>query len=73
MLATPTFYFMWVAYCLGTTAGQMTISQLVPFAGAAGLGALAATLVLPVSATRQRRRPHPVGLDVRHAGPSAHA
>ena len=22
---------LWVAYCLGTTAGQMTISQLVPF------------------------------------------
>jgi len=51
MLATPTFYFMWVAYCLGTTAGQMTISQLVPFASSAGLGALAATLALPVSAT----------------------
>jgi MFS transporter, OFA family, oxalate/formate antiporter len=50
MLATPTFYLMWVAYCLGTTAGQMAISQLVPFAGSAGLGALAATLVLPVSA-----------------------
>ena len=51
MLATPTFYFMWVAYCLGATAGQMTISQLVPFARSAGLGALAATLALPVSAT----------------------
>jgi MFS transporter, OFA family, oxalate/formate antiporter len=50
MLSTPTFYLMWVAYCLGTTAGQMAISQLVPFAGSAGLGALAATLVLPVSA-----------------------
>jgi MFS transporter, OFA family, oxalate/formate antiporter len=50
MLATPTFYLMWVAYCLGTTAGQMAISQLVPFAGSAGLGALASTLVLPVSA-----------------------
>jgi OFA family oxalate/formate antiporter-like MFS transporter len=50
MLATPTFYLMWVAYCLGTTAGQMAISQLIPFAGSAGLGALAATLVLPVSA-----------------------
>ena len=50
MLTTPTFYFMWVAYCLGATAGQMTISQLVPFARSAGLGALAATLALPVSA-----------------------
>jgi OFA family oxalate/formate antiporter-like MFS transporter len=29
----------------------MAISQLVPFAGSAGLGAVAATLVLPVSAT----------------------
>jgi OFA family oxalate/formate antiporter-like MFS transporter len=51
MLATPTFYFMWIAYCLGTTSGQMAISQLVPFAGSAGLGAAAATLVLPISAT----------------------
>jgi OFA family oxalate/formate antiporter-like MFS transporter len=51
MLATPTFYLMWIAYCLGTTAGQMTISQLIPFAGAAGLGAVAATFALPVSAT----------------------
>ena len=50
MLATPTFYFMWVAYCLGTTAGQMTISQLIPFARSAGLGALAAAFALPVSA-----------------------
>ena len=37
MLATPTFYKMWVAYCLGTTAGQMTISQLSPFARSAGI------------------------------------
>jgi OFA family oxalate/formate antiporter-like MFS transporter len=51
MLATPTFYLMWIAYCLGTTAGQMAISQLVPFARSAGLGAAAAVLVLPVSAT----------------------
>jgi len=50
MLSTPTFYFMWIAYCLGTAAGQMTISQLIPFAGAAGLGAVAATFALPVSA-----------------------
>jgi MFS transporter, OFA family, oxalate/formate antiporter len=50
MLATPTFYFMWVAYCLGTAAGQMTISQLIPFARSAGLGALAAAFALPVSA-----------------------
>src|SRR5205814_925951 len=37
MLRTPTFYALWVAYCLGATAGLMTISQLVPFAREAGL------------------------------------
>jgi OFA family oxalate/formate antiporter-like MFS transporter len=50
MLRMPTFYFLWIAYCFGTTAGLMTISQLVPFATASGLGAAAATLVLPISA-----------------------
>jgi MFS transporter, OFA family, oxalate/formate antiporter len=49
MLSTPAFYFLWVAYCLGTTAGQMTISQLVPFARSAGLGASVATISLIVS------------------------
>jgi OFA family oxalate/formate antiporter-like MFS transporter len=49
MLATPTFYFLWVAYALGTTAGQMTISQLVPFARAAGLGATIAAYSLVIS------------------------
>ena len=34
MLRTPAFYFMWVAYALGTAAGLMVISQLVPFAKA---------------------------------------
>jgi MFS transporter, OFA family, oxalate/formate antiporter len=42
-LRTPTFYFMWIAYCLGTVAGFMAISQLVPFARGVGLGAWAAT------------------------------
>ncbi len=32
MLRTPTAYFMWIAYALGTSAGLMVISQLVPFA-----------------------------------------
>jgi MFS transporter, OFA family, oxalate/formate antiporter len=32
VLHTPAFYFMWVAYALGTSAGLMVISQLVPFA-----------------------------------------
>ena len=30
MLRTTTFYALWVSYCLGATAGLMTISQLVP-------------------------------------------
>ena len=50
MLRMPTFYALWVAYCLGTTAGLMTISQLVPFAREAGLGATAATLGISVGA-----------------------
>jgi MFS transporter, OFA family, oxalate/formate antiporter len=37
MLATPTFYFMWIAYALGCTAGLMVISQLVPFAKSVGI------------------------------------
>jgi MFS family permease len=41
-LRTPTFYYMWVAYCLGTVAGFMAISQLVPFARGVGLGTWAA-------------------------------
>jgi MFS transporter, OFA family, oxalate/formate antiporter len=49
MLATPTFYALWVAFCCGTTAGQMTISQLVPFTRAAGLGATVATISLVVT------------------------
>ena len=50
MLRTPTFYALWVAYCLGTTAGLMTISQLVPFAREAGLGVAAATFAITIGA-----------------------
>ena len=50
MLRTRTFYALWVAYCLGATAGLMTISQLVPFARSAGLGAAAATFAITVGA-----------------------
>jgi MFS transporter, OFA family, oxalate/formate antiporter len=46
MLATPTFYALWVAYALGTTAGQMTISQLSPFARSAGIVAPVAIFVI---------------------------
>src|SRR6516165_6969557 len=50
MLWTGTFYALWVAYCLGTTAGLMTISQLVPFARNAGLAASVATFAIAVGA-----------------------
>jgi OFA family oxalate/formate antiporter-like MFS transporter len=50
VLRTPNFYLLWVAFCLGTTAGVMTISQLVPFARGAGLSAAAAALALTVGA-----------------------
>lgn len=50
MLGTAQFYYLWFAYCLGTTAGMMTISQLVPFARSAGLSAAAATFAITVGA-----------------------
>jgi len=50
MLRTLQFYFLWFAYCLGATAGLMTISQLVPFARSAGLTAAAATFAITVGA-----------------------
>ncbi len=50
MLRTPTFWLLWLGYCLGTTAGLMTISQLVPFARSAGLSAAAATLGITIGA-----------------------
>jgi len=50
-LRTPTFYFMWVAYALGCSAGQMVISQLVPFAKSVGIASAAiATMGLVVGA-----------------------
>src|SRR5216683_141667 len=51
VLATPTFYFMWIAYALGTSAGLMVISQLVPFARSQGVPSAAlATMGLFVGA-----------------------
>jgi OFA family oxalate/formate antiporter-like MFS transporter len=50
MLKTRTFYALWIAYALGTTAGVMVISQLAPFAKEAGHTALAASLAFPVGA-----------------------
>jgi OFA family oxalate/formate antiporter-like MFS transporter len=45
-LRTPAFYFMWIAYCLGTIAGFMAISQLVPYAKSVGLAALGTTAIV---------------------------
>jgi MFS transporter, OFA family, oxalate/formate antiporter len=50
MLTTPMFYGLWLAFCLGTTAGLMTISQLVPFARNAGMSATVATFAITVGA-----------------------
>ncbi len=49
-IKTPTFYFMWVAYCLGTAAGLMVISQLVPFARQQGHEIAIATTAIFVGA-----------------------
>jgi len=52
MWRTPTAYFMWVAYALGTSAGLMVISQLVPFAKSMKIPTEALqTLTLIVGAT----------------------
>src|SRR5271169_6885863 len=51
VLRTPAFYLMWIAYWLGTLAGLMVISQLVPFAKSAGVpGAALITMSLVVGA-----------------------
>jgi OFA family oxalate/formate antiporter-like MFS transporter len=51
VLRTPTFYFMWMAYALGASAGLMVISQLVPFAKSQGVSSdLLATATLVVAA-----------------------
>ncbi len=51
VLQTPAFYFMWVAYALGCSAGLMVISQLVPFAKSVGIpGTALATMGLVVGA-----------------------
>jgi len=50
MVRTPTFWLLWLAYTLGTTAGTMVISQLVPFARAAGHSAAVAAFAITVGA-----------------------
>jgi len=50
VVKTPGFYFMWVAYALGTSAGLMVISQLVPFARQQGHSIEIATTAIFVGA-----------------------
>ncbi len=50
VLKTPGFYFMWIAYALGCSAGLMVISQLVPFAKSVGHPVTLATTAIFVGA-----------------------
>jgi OFA family oxalate/formate antiporter-like MFS transporter len=50
VLKTPSFYLLWIAYALGTTAGTMVISQLVPFARSAGYSGPTAAFAITVGA-----------------------
>jgi OFA family oxalate/formate antiporter-like MFS transporter len=51
ILRTPSFYLLWLGFGLGSTAGLMVISQLIPFAKSQGIASAAiATLALVVGA-----------------------
>ncbi|MBI4390892.1 MAG: OFA family MFS transporter, partial [candidate division NC10 bacterium] len=50
VVKTPSFYFLWIAYALGTSAGLMVISQLVPFARGQGHSIELATTAILVGA-----------------------
>jgi MFS transporter, OFA family, oxalate/formate antiporter len=50
VLRSPTFYALWFAYALGTTAGTMVISQLVPFAYSAGWDGPTAAFAITIGA-----------------------
>ena len=50
MVRMPTFWALWIAYGLGTTAGTMVISQLVPFARSSGHTSAVAGFALTVGA-----------------------
>jgi OFA family oxalate/formate antiporter-like MFS transporter len=51
VLRTPAFYLLWLGFGLGSTAGLMVISQLIPFANSQGISsATLATLGLVVGA-----------------------
>lgn len=51
VLQMPTFYLLWLGFGLGSTAGLMIISQLIPFANSQGISSASlATLGLVVGA-----------------------
>ena len=50
MLKLPNFYPLWLAYCFGTAAGTMVISQLVPFARGSGYSADIASFAITIGA-----------------------
>ncbi|MGH9679733.1 MAG: MFS transporter [Candidatus Acidiferrales bacterium] len=51
VLRTPAFYLLWLGFGLGSTAGLMVISQLIPFARNQGISSAAiATLGLVIGA-----------------------
>jgi OFA family oxalate/formate antiporter-like MFS transporter len=51
VLRTPSFYLLWLGFGLGSTAGLMVISQLIPFAGSQGIAsATLATVGLVIGA-----------------------
>jgi MFS transporter, OFA family, oxalate/formate antiporter len=51
VLRTPSFYLLWLGFGLGSTAGLMVISQLIPFAKSQGIAsARLATLGLVIGA-----------------------
>jgi MFS transporter, OFA family, oxalate/formate antiporter len=51
VLRTPSFYLLWLGFGLGSTAGLMVISQLIPFARSQGISsATLATLGLVIGA-----------------------
>jgi MFS transporter, OFA family, oxalate/formate antiporter len=51
ILRTPAFYLLWLGFGLGSTAGLMVISQLIPFAKNQGISSAAiATLGLVIGA-----------------------
>ena len=50
MIRMPQFWTLWIGYCLGTTAGVMVISQLVPFVRASDHAPSVASFAIIVGA-----------------------